>query len=1186
MKQLPIRNHRPHFLSVLRLSAVFLRRVAIFAALLFCAAALPQAVMAGDKTWTGAVNSNFSNAGNWSGGTPVAGDDLIFPVAATRFTATNDFSPNREFKSLWFQGSTYVIGGNPIQITTGRPCQQALPGGTVLSCGISSTNSSGTNTINADVDVRASHAWEATGPMAFLDINGNINLNANTLTVSAITGDFFFSGIVSGSGNIVKLGVGTLRLDGSAANTYAGYTQFDVGVLELAKPSGVTAIPGSLTVGDGNGLLLTDVLRLLADDQIADTSDVTVKNSARWDLADHQEHIGALTMQGGTIDTGTGKLFLGGNLTTLSDSNTATINGSLSLGGTTRTFEVNAGPPAADLRINAALSSDNLITGSGFTKTGGGSLFLAGTNSYNGATTINAGQVALLSAGALGAITTPLGAPAGVVVNNATGNLFLSGVQVTNESLTINSANPGGAFNASGASLWTGDIVLNTDTFIASSGTLQLSGPITGTGGFTKLSTGSLTLGGTTANTYTGTTTVRDGTLLLDKDTATAIDGAMSGPLVVGENELPENTDIVRWLRASQVPDDTDITLNSSGLADLNGFGENVRHLSFNGGDVNTQSAGSILPTGDITVHPNTNSQAIISGRMSVLSSPIIDVTGHFFSPDLKLDAQLHGAGGLTKNGPGEISLTAANTYPGLTTVNEGFLMVDHSSGLGTSAAGTVVNSGVLGLRFGVTVTDESLTLAGTGQSGFGALDSSLGSNTWTGNITLSGDATVSVNAGDFLNLSGAIGGGFNLTKTGTGPLLFEGGAGNTFNNMIVNAGTLELNKTLSNAAFAGNLTIGDGSGTDTVRLLAADQIPDTATVTMAAGAVFDLNSQLETTGSISGFGQISLGTGTLQAGTDNGSSIFSGQIIGTGPVFKLGTGTWTLDSNNTYTGATTVSAGMLVVNGSQPGSAVTVNDTARLGGDGVIGNLSVFGALRPGSSPGMLTTGNVVFQSSAADFHVELNGTTPGPGYDQVKALGTVTLANAALHPTLGFAPGSHSSFTIIDNDGSDPVANTFTGLAEGAALTIGGVPFQISYTGGTGNDVTLTARMTSLEAWRLLHFGTIENSGDAADDFDFEKDGLVNLLEFAFGLDPKQNSTGQLPQGRTIGSNMEMSFTQPAGVSGITYGAEWSSALSSNPADWTDIPDSDPSLTGFNFSVPIGSNTRVFMRATVTNP
>lgn len=1028
---------------------------AFFGVFLTLLAALPPSAWAANRFWTGAVNGNLSNVGNWNpAGAPAAGDDLIFQVNAvvTTLLVTNDFSPNRAFNNITFQGSNYVVRGNALLVTNG----------------ILSLNSFGPNTINANVDVRASQFWEASGSLATLDFNGDINLNGNTLTVRANTGDFFFSGIVSGTGNLVKTNVGTLRLDGSGHNTYSGFTRFDGGVLELDKfqifPSATnfTSIPGDLTVGDGNNLVGTDVLRLLADDQIANTSDVTVKNSGRMDLNGHDDRIASLTMQGGTIDTGTGKLFLGGNLTTLADNNTAAINGQLSLGGASRTFDVNSGPPGADLRINATLSSDNLnlFNSSGFTKTGAGSLFLAGTNTYNGTTIINDGQVALLSDRALGATATPLGASAGTVLNGD-GNLFVSGVQVTNEDLTINGSNPGGNFNASGASIWTGDILLNTATFISSSGSFLFLGPITGVGGFTKLSSGSLTLGGTNANTYSGTTTVKDGTLFLDKDTATAIAGALSGPMVVGEDELPENTDIVRWLRCCQVPDDTDITVNASGLVDLNGFGQNVHNLVFNGGDVDAPSPGSILPTGEITVNRNPNSQGIITGRMSVLSNPAIDVTGHFFSPDLRIDALLFGAGGIIKNGEGEVSVTAANTYTGQTTVNDGFLIVDNSSGLGTTAGGTVVNSGaVLALRFGVDIPAEALTLAGTGQSGFGALSSSFGSNSWAGTVTLSANTTISVDAGDFLNLSGAIGsgGGFNLTKTGTGTLLFSGSSANTFHNMAVNAGTLQLNKTIANAAFSGDLTIGDGSGTDTVRLLTDNQIPDTSSVTMSGLAIFDLNDQSEQTGSISGFGQIDLGAATLREGSDNGSSTFNGLIIGTGAVFKLGTGTWTLTGNNTYSGRTTVSAGTLAVNGSQPNSDVTVNGTANLAGDGIVSDLDVFGNLRPGNSPAILTTSNFVFHSSASDFFVELNGPAPGTGYDQIKARGSVGLSNATLHATLGFQSTISNRFTIIDNDGADAVIGTFNGLAQGTNFLINGVAFRISYTGGSGNDVVLT--------------------------------------------------------------------------------------------------------------------------------
>jgi autotransporter-associated beta strand protein len=274
------------------------------------------------------------------------------------------------------------------------------------------------------------------------------------------------------------------------------------------------------------------------------------------------------------------------------------------------------------------------------------------------------------------------------------------------------------------------------------------------------------------------------------------------------------------------------------------------------------------------------------------------------------------------------------------------------------------------------------------------------------------------------------------------------------------------------NAVFTGDLFIGDGSGTDIVRLLTDNQIPDTSDVTMLTGAQFDLNDQTETTGAIEGSGTIDLGSGSLRAGADNGTSTFGGLIIGTGTLFKFGTGTWTLNGNNTYSGHTTVSAGTLLVNGSQPQSDATVNGTATLGGDGIVGDLDVFGNLRPGTSPAILTTSNFVFHSSASDFFVELDGPTAGIGYDQLKVRGSVGLSNATLHATLTFQSAISNSFTIIDNDGSDAVATTFNGLAQNAILYISGVPFRISYTGGTGNDVVLT-QLAGLPILKILLSG-----------------------------------------------------------------------------------------------------------------
>src|SRR5687768_902171 len=120
------------------------------------------------RFWTGAVNGNFSTAGNWLGNVaPTNSDDIVFQAGVTRLLVTNNFSPNRFFNTLLFQGSNYVVRGNPI----------------ILSNGLSSINPVGANDILADVELRGSQPWEVQGVLASIDIGGNINLNANTLTV-------------------------------------------------------------------------------------------------------------------------------------------------------------------------------------------------------------------------------------------------------------------------------------------------------------------------------------------------------------------------------------------------------------------------------------------------------------------------------------------------------------------------------------------------------------------------------------------------------------------------------------------------------------------------------------------------------------------------------------------------------------------------------------------------------------------------------------------------------------------------------------------------------------------------------------------------------------------------------------------------------------------------------------------
>lgn len=146
----------------------------------------------------------------------------------------------------------------------------------------------------------------------------------------------------------------------------------------------------------------------------------------------------------------------------------------------------------------------------------------------------------------------------------------------------------------------------------------------------------------------------------------------------------------------------------------------------------------------------------------------------------------------------------------------------------------------------------------------------------------------------------------------------------------------------------------------------------------------------------------------------------------------------------------------------------VDVNKAVTLFGEPTItGSLTVSAAgavIAPGFSPGIIASGDLTMVSGTT-LSIELNTTTPGTGYDQIDVTGSVDLGNATLNVIPGFTPGFGNRFTIIDNDGVDPVTGTFNGLAEGATFILGAATYQVTYVGGSGNDVQLvvTASPTS---------------------------------------------------------------------------------------------------------------------------
>jgi autotransporter-associated beta strand protein len=174
--------------------------------------------------------------------------------------------------------------------------------------------------------------------------------------------------------------------------------------------------------------------------------------------------------------------------------------------------------------------------------------------------------------------------------------------------------------------------------------------------------------------------------------------------------------------------------------------------------------------------------------------------------------------------------------------------------------------------------------------------------------------------------------------------------------------------------------------------------------------------------------------------------------------LLKQGAGRLILAGANTFSGATSVEAGALLVNGTLANSTVTVQPGARLGGTGSLRALtSTGGVIAPGASPGRLRVLGEVRFDAATTLLLELNGATAGTGHDQLAGGGQVSLGGCTLQLVPGFTPLGSEVFTLVANDSAWPTSGAFAGLPEGAEMPLGGQRFRLSYAAGSGNDVVL---------------------------------------------------------------------------------------------------------------------------------
>ncbi|SFO72227.1 Autotransporter-associated beta strand repeat-containing protein [Ectopseudomonas composti] len=255
-----------------------------------------------------------------------------------------------------------------------------------------------------------------------------------------------------------------------------------------------------------------------------------------------------------------------------------------------------------------------------------------------------------------------------------------------------------------------------------------------------------------------------------------------------------------------------------------------------------------------------------------------------------------------------------------------------------------------------------------------------------------------------------------------------------------------------------------DATGSQTIVFASnlAGQTLNLNTVSLNESLTFDMTqaSGLTLTG-----GTITLAGGTTQAfNVGFGySATISSLVAGSGALTKTGAGELTLSNSNTNTGTTAVSAGTLVVDGSTS-SSTTVAGGATLAGSGTLGGdvtVQNGGTLSPGGAGvGTLTVNGNLTLNSGSTLALDINGITAGTGYDRVVVNGTVDVSAANLSVTHGYAAGSGDSYTVIVNDAADAVTGTFSGVSEGGKFNAAGNGTELttSYTGGTGNDLTLT--------------------------------------------------------------------------------------------------------------------------------
>ncbi|WP_420104050.1 autotransporter outer membrane beta-barrel domain-containing protein [Bosea sp. (in: a-proteobacteria)] len=614
------------------------------------------------------------------------------------------------------------------------------------------------------------------------------------------------------------------------------------------------------------------------------------------------------------------------------------------------------------------------------------------------------------------------------------------------------------------------------------------SGAISGTGlSLTKSGIGTLTLSG--ANSYDGTTTVTGGVLSVSASNnlgAATNALALAGGTLAITNHLQTSRSLtvsgansavdVQAVGASALSPsgltlDSGVTFNSqlqklgAGILRLNAAGSGAGGIAVTAGTLTLNdnqaagtgalalAAGTTLTTETVGTLTLANAVSLTGAGQRLVAGP----TGAGSS--LVLGGAISGAGGLKLTG-GTLRLNGANSFSGGVEATAGSLIIGNSLALGSGPL-------TLGGGAGLTAAVDGLRLANA--------------------IDVGGLHSLRVNAGLTLTLDGAI--------TGTGMIRHDVG------------GVLRLNAANS---FSGGLTVVDGTveagassslGTGTLFL----HTTGAGTPALRAGASsVTLANRIELNNLRAPVIDTQANTLTLTGVIANGQTVGGGAESAS--LVKSGSGTLILNGVNTYTGATSVNAGKLVVNGSiASSSGLTIAQGASLGGNGSVPRLTVNGTIAPGNSVGVLRVNGGLTLSSTAVTAIEIEGNAA----DRIEVTGSAIL-NGTLQLIAAGTPYSFSTpYTILTTTGAR--GGTFATVTTTGSFGVG-VTSDVIY-GSNAVQVTLTAApLAPIVTNPAASAAPVAGGSAVASATAGSVPGTRNVVAVARGLDNARNAGANL--------------------------------------------------------------------------